>query len=392
MTSNSSYSIDSHGLIVALRKFSNDLISKTTLNEVLWSITENAISNLGFEDCVVYLVSGNGQFLEQKAAFGPKNPEEREIAAAIRIPMGMGIVGSVAETGIAEIVDDCTGDARYIPDDAFRMSELAVPILKDNKVIGVIDSEHSEVGFFTPGHLDVLETIATITSIRLDQIRSREEVIHDRDNLKDTVVSQGSELQETLEELQVTNEQLTESLEEKHATLASLNHQINNQMQMVHSLMNIQAESSESDEVKNNLLLAQCRIRCIGSVYQIATGKEVDPVKYLHDLHNELVGTFKVARSVSLDVQSNESLMPTAKAVQLGFILVDLFSGSASKIESIESPASSIALTIGANECTVHLESNWWDFEHLAEMTEVFISQMGAERIDSDSGLTLVCR
>lgn len=391
MTSLPSDSIDSHDLMVVLRQFSNDLISKTSLNEVLWTITENAISNLGFEDCVVYLVSENGQFLEQKAAYGPKNPEQREIASAIRIPMGMGIVGSVAETGIAEIVDDCTADARYIPDDAFRMSELAVPIIKDNKVIGVIDSEHSEVGFFTQGHLDILETIGSITSIRLDQIQSSDAIMHDRDSLKDTVVSQGSELQEAMEELQVINEHLTESLEEKHRSLASLNHQINNQMQMVHSLMNIQAESSGSADVRDSILLAQCRVRCIGLVYQIASGKEVDPVKYLHDLHDELVGTYKISQNVNLDIEVNGNWMPTAKAVQLGFILVDFFSGSVSMLGDTESPNSSITLTLG-DDCKVHLESNWWDFDHLAEITKIFISQMGAEKIDSETGLTLVCK
>lgn len=391
MTSLPSDSIDSHDLMVVLRQFSNDLISKTSLNEVLWTITGNAISNLGFEDCVVYLVSENGQFLEQKAAYGPKNPEQREIASAIRIPMGMGIVGSVAETGIAEIVEDCSADARYIPDDAFRMSELAVPIIKDNKVIGVIDSEHSEVGFFTQGHLDILETIGSITSIRLNQIQSRDAVIHDRDSLKDTVVSQGSELQDAMRELQAINEQLTESLEEKHRSLASLNHQINNQMQMVHSLMNIQAESSGSADVRDNILLAQCRVRCIGLVYQIAAGKEVDPVKYLHDLHDELVGTYKITQRVNLEVEVNGVWMPTAKAVQLGFILVDFFSGSVSMLENTESPSSSIKLTLG-QDCQVHLESNWWDFDYLKEITKIFISQMGAEKIDSQTGLTLVCK
>lgn len=56
-------------------------------------------------------------------------------------------MGSVAQTGKPEIVTDTTRDPRYVVDDEVRLAELTVPLLLQNKVIGVIDSEHPEKGF-----------------------------------------------------------------------------------------------------------------------------------------------------------------------------------------------------------------------------------------------------
>ena len=52
------------------------------------------------------------------AAYGAKNPEDRKIGHRIAVPLGEGIVGTVAQTGLAEIVSDTQKDPRYIPDHA----------------------------------------------------------------------------------------------------------------------------------------------------------------------------------------------------------------------------------------------------------------------------------
>jgi diguanylate cyclase (GGDEF)-like protein len=54
-----------------------------------------------------------------------------------------------------------------VPDDEIRLSELAVPIFHDGRVIGVIDSEHSQQGFFTDWHRDLFVAIAAMTSSRI---------------------------------------------------------------------------------------------------------------------------------------------------------------------------------------------------------------------------------
>src|SRR5690606_9930561 len=105
--------------------------------------------------------------LVQRAAYGPKNPREREILAPIRIPLGKGIVGAVAVSGQPVIIPDTRLDPRHICDDQLRLSALALPILLQDRVIGVIDSEHSQPGFFTAVHLEILTTLASMTASRV---------------------------------------------------------------------------------------------------------------------------------------------------------------------------------------------------------------------------------
>ena len=69
------------------------------------------------------------------------------------LPLGSGIAGYVAMTGIPEIIKDTSQDRRYVLDDEARLSEIVVPIIVDGKVIGVIDSEHPELDFFSYQHL-----------------------------------------------------------------------------------------------------------------------------------------------------------------------------------------------------------------------------------------------
>src|SRR5678815_2817011 len=78
-------------------------------------------------------------------------------------------------TGRAELINDTTLDARYIVDDERRYSEISVPIVSDNKVLGVIDCEHSKKNFFTQKHLSILTTIASLCANKIIRARSEEE-------------------------------------------------------------------------------------------------------------------------------------------------------------------------------------------------------------------------
>ena len=155
--------------------FAISLFGQNTVDEVLWDLTRNCISRLGFEDCVIYLVDEKRQVLVQKAAYGPKSPKDFTIYEPLEIPVGDGIVGSVALSGVAEIVNDTTQDRRYIQDDAFRLSEICVPIVVENKVIGVIDSENKFLNFFTEKHLKTLRLIASLCANKLLRARAETE-------------------------------------------------------------------------------------------------------------------------------------------------------------------------------------------------------------------------
>lgn len=165
---------DTHSRLI--RYFSQSVFRRNTLEDILWDIASNCIRELHFEDCVVYFVDYNREILVQKAAYGPKNIDNVHIADPLEIPFGKGLVGSVALSGVAEICPDCSVDPRYIVDDAVRSSEITIPIIYQDKVLGVIDSEHSEKGFYTQEHLEILTSIASICSSKIAHTLAAQEV------------------------------------------------------------------------------------------------------------------------------------------------------------------------------------------------------------------------
>lgn len=150
--------------------FASSIHEQDNIDDMLWDVAKNCISKLGFEDCVIYLKDGGNDVLLQKAAWGPKTTDENKIVNPITIPIGKGIVGSVALNNKAEVINDTTVDARYIVDDAKRLSEICVPISIGNEVLGVLDSEHSRKNFYTQGHLKILTTVASLLANRIKKI------------------------------------------------------------------------------------------------------------------------------------------------------------------------------------------------------------------------------
>lgn len=166
--------------------FATSIISKNTEDEVVWDLAKNCISRLGFVDCVVYKIDYERKVLVQKAAYGPKNPRSYELLQPIEIPVGLGITGAVAASGNPELIPDTSKDARYVVDDEVRLSEIAVPIIQDDRVWGVIDCEHPRKNFFSVQHLKILKAIASICAVKLARVNAEKELAQKQRALLDT--------------------------------------------------------------------------------------------------------------------------------------------------------------------------------------------------------------
>jgi ligand-binding sensor domain-containing protein/putative methionine-R-sulfoxide reductase with GAF domain len=160
---------------LVINYFASQINKHHKTDEMLWDIAKNCISKLNFEDCVIYLLDEERNVLVQKAAYGPKMERDFSIYNPIEIPLGKGIVGTVAQTGKPELIGNTELDKRYIADDARRYAELAVPLIVDNRIIGVIDSEHSQKNFFKQKHLNILKTVAVLCAAQIQRVKAEEE-------------------------------------------------------------------------------------------------------------------------------------------------------------------------------------------------------------------------
>lgn len=147
-------------------QFAVEILSINSNEELIWHLAKKVVARLGFEDVVIYICDED-QKLQQKAAFGNKNPTEYTLLAPIEIEFGKGIVGMAAQQQKTILINDTREYPGYIVDDQNRLSELAVPMVANGKLLGVIDSEHQQLGYYTPQHERTLVAIAAITATKL---------------------------------------------------------------------------------------------------------------------------------------------------------------------------------------------------------------------------------
>jgi len=106
----------------------------------------------------VYLVEQDDLLL---AAWKGPEPTEHE-----RIPIGEGICGSAAASGVTEVVDDVHADRRYLACFASTRSEIVVPIHHRGQVVGEIDIDSDVPAAFDDADEAFLEQVARIVSPR----------------------------------------------------------------------------------------------------------------------------------------------------------------------------------------------------------------------------------
>src|SRR5690606_15315150 len=112
-----------------------------------------------------YLYDKDKNRLVQVAAHGRKGARQ-VVDNPMEVEPGQGIVGKVFTSKKPILIEDTSQYPDYIVDDAVRFSELAVPILIGEDVFGVIDSEHSQRGFYKATHLQLFHIIAAFCSIK----------------------------------------------------------------------------------------------------------------------------------------------------------------------------------------------------------------------------------
>ena len=90
--------------------------------------------------------------------------------------MGKGITGAAAESREAVRVLDTGADPRYIPSHPGVRSELAVPLMVQDRVVGVLDVESDRIAYFTDDHQRTLSLLATQIASSVENARLYEEL------------------------------------------------------------------------------------------------------------------------------------------------------------------------------------------------------------------------
>ncbi len=158
--------------LTVLNEVSRELTSILNLDELLKRIGELLTRLIDYQMFSILLLDETGSKLVHR--FSLRFNEKIQIKHDI--PLGKGLVGHAAEHRHPVMVPDVSKDPRYIALNPETRSELCVPLFYKDKVIGVLDLEHTRRGFFTEDHVRTMTTLAAQVAIAIENARLYERV------------------------------------------------------------------------------------------------------------------------------------------------------------------------------------------------------------------------
>jgi sigma-B regulation protein RsbU (phosphoserine phosphatase) len=97
----------------------------------------------------------------------------------LRVTPNEGIVGAAIAAELPVRVPDVTVDPRYIMVNPETRSELAIPMLHQGRVVGVLDLESPQVNYFTEDHVQTLTILGAHLAVSLENARLYEKLAKD---------------------------------------------------------------------------------------------------------------------------------------------------------------------------------------------------------------------
>jgi sigma-B regulation protein RsbU (phosphoserine phosphatase) len=178
--------------IRTLSKISQEFSSILDIDELFTKIAASVRSLINYDAFSILLVDEEQRSLRHR--FSMRYDERVKID---NIPLGKGITGAAATSREIVRVHDTGTDPRYIASHPDIRSEIAVPLVVQHRVIGVMDLESERIGYFTDEHSRTLSMLAPSVATAAENARLYEE-IGDRERLMQNDLKAAFELQTIL--------------------------------------------------------------------------------------------------------------------------------------------------------------------------------------------------
>jgi len=166
--------------LTLLTEISRELTSILNVDELLKRIADLVTRIIDYQMFSILLLDKTGSLLQHR--FSLRFKENVQLKHEIRL--GVGLVGYAAQHGQAVLVPDVSTDPRYIEANPETRSELCIPLIYKDKVIGVLDIEHTRRGYFTEDHVRIMTTLAAQVAIAIENATLYEQIARQEQRLE----------------------------------------------------------------------------------------------------------------------------------------------------------------------------------------------------------------
>ncbi len=187
-------------------------------------------------------------------------------------------------------------------------SLVIAPLVLHQGSIGVLSLSAVTPGIFTSEHVEIVQEVAHSLAVAVQHCQLRQE-------------------------RQQHEERLEASLREKEAMLKEIHHRVKNNLQVISSLLNLQASQTQDAQICNIFQDSQTRIRSMALIheklYQTRDLARVDFGEYIQNLAAYLFRSYQIsAGQVALNVKATDIFLDINIAVPCGLIINELISNA----------------------------------------------------------------
>ncbi len=166
--------------LTLLTEISRELTSILNVDQLLKRIAELVTRIIDYQMFSILLLDPTGTLLQHR--FSLRFNESVKLKH--EIPLGVGLVGYAAQHKQAVLVPDVSKDPRYIKANPETRSELCIPLIYKDNVIGVLDIEHTRRGYFTEDHVRTMTTLAAQVAIAIENATLYERIARQEKRLE----------------------------------------------------------------------------------------------------------------------------------------------------------------------------------------------------------------
>jgi sigma-B regulation protein RsbU (phosphoserine phosphatase) len=159
--------------LAVLNEISRELSSVLVLNELLRKVGTLTKRLIDYHRLGILLADEHAQTFNTVISI----KQDERTPEKTAVPFGHGIVGAAASSRQIVVVPEVSQDARYIPVNPETRSEMAVPLVYHDQVIGVIDLESPRPNYFNDEHARIFSTLAPQIAIAIENARLYERAV-----------------------------------------------------------------------------------------------------------------------------------------------------------------------------------------------------------------------
>jgi sigma-B regulation protein RsbU (phosphoserine phosphatase) len=165
--------------LLRLQKASHRISSLLDLDQLIDRIVNEIARSFGLLEANVYLYEPDREELVLASVHGCTMYTKGHC-----LKLGKeGLVGYVASTGQMRYAPDVRRDPYYIACEQPTLSEVAIPLMVEERLVGVFTASHPELNAFQPQQLKILQTLCSHIAVAVQNARLYQQVRHEREEM-----------------------------------------------------------------------------------------------------------------------------------------------------------------------------------------------------------------